>query len=303
MASINEHIAALVLLFLAAFSLTSKVWHEFRGFLGLLFTFFIAAFTIVGCISVIDQAHANGWTHVQAAWHRWMSPPAIVVNSPTPNFIPFMQQLTNPEPYAEGALVEGIHWNKDLRRYMFYVQNGMDTGEIDNFKQRLYLPFPVVKAEIESSQGCDGVDMYLGDGSNGSSPAPNMELDGGKVVKVDEGGTNMVTISATRMLPEGKIQLKLIVNVHSLSKNQRGVTIYGSEYTVNGNSAHYGRMYRSIDQTDTGGITFGQELHKKGTRMTIPILSTFYVDKHYRPQDIPMPTVPPEDSGYRTDDE
>jgi hypothetical protein len=310
MASIGEQGFALGLLLASAFALTSKVCHEFYGFFRWFFLLCVAIFVAVFAVSFIEQAQEKGWSHLPSGWHKLMvalniSQPAKPLELPMPHFVSYIQQLRNLAPYKDGTLVDGIHWNQNLKEYMFRIQNGMDIGEINNFKQRMYLPFSIVKAEIVSSQGSDGVDLYLGDGSQGSSPPPNEEIEGGKIIRILEGGTNMITISATRMLPEGSITVKLIGNLKSISGSSgSGVMIYGSEYVVAGQSGHYGRMFRYMAPTDSGDVIIGPEMCKKGSAsIPIRLMSVVNVDKHRREQDVPLPTVPPEDSGQRLDDQ
>jgi hypothetical protein len=292
---------------MAAFSLVSKVWHEYKQpLLRITFGILIVLGFIV-CLGLTwDVKGDSRWSRFPHLYHRLFDdkPATASADQEQPNFIQFIQHMSPPNPYKNGTIVDGTHWNQYSAEYIFHVQNGMDAGQVINFKQRMYLPFPVVKAEILSSQGSDGVDLYLGDGSQGSSPPPNEGLDGGKIVRILEGGTNMVTITSTRMLPESKIVVKFIANIKDVSsKSKPGVMIYGGDYIVGGASEHYGRMFRFMFPTDGAGVIIGAELCKKGSApLAINLLSSFNMDSHYRQQNVPLPNVPPEDFGQRTDD-
>lgn len=287
--AIGEYAIGIGLILLSALSLISKLWHGERGvFLRFIGTFGIALGLLVALAIVWDAKADNPWTRLPHAWHRLLAvrEPVLPVSLPHPQFIqdiPFALQYR----YRNGMIVDGIRWHSDMREYIFTIENGMESGEISNFREHLLLPFPVLRMQVVSSLGCDGVSVSVGNGSNGGNSPQGTVVDKGEIVTTVESGTNDVSIAATKMLPRGKIVIKMVGSSGGAHSSIPGFMIYSSEFTRLGQLAHYGRMVRYITANNDGVVSIGEEFHKKGHALTVPLSWSFTVTPKIREQFMP----------------
>ncbi|MCK4912855.1 MAG: tetratricopeptide repeat protein [Candidatus Omnitrophica bacterium] len=59
--------------------------------------------------------------------------------------------------YAEGLLIDGVIWEKDFREYFLWVRNKSKQVEAHDLKIDMDMIGSIVKYEISSQQGCEGI--------------------------------------------------------------------------------------------------------------------------------------------------
>ena len=313
---VEEYAGSLALLCFGALALSSRLWHSDNvSLLKGIGTFFIACGLLAGTLIVWDAKGDKDWSRLPHAWHRLMAmttttnlnlPPAPP--TPGPNFYHDIR-FSHTSNYRTGINVDGIRWTSNMREYILTIGNDTEVGEISNFREHIYFPFPIRRVQTLSSLGSDGVSTSLGQHGYGGLPSAGLILDDNdRAITTTEDGINDMSVAATRMLPGAVIVLKMIADAKSKSVNSkrpRGVMIYGSEYTVSGKTNHYGRMVRYIDgDSDDGAVVLGDVFHKKGHPLKITIVWSFNVTKNNRghQQETPESSAPFPDMVDRDDD-
>lgn len=286
MIGVGEYAAALVLLTASAVSLLSKIWHEYvigRS----VFTFLLICGYVLTVAITWDAKGSSDWSHLPHAWHNLVAGRenrSLIV----PHFIHEIRFLHD-YPYQEGFRVEGIPWRPDMREYILIITNERRAAEVSNFKERLYLPFPVMRIEVLSHLGCEDVSVLIGEEGTDGHPPKGIVIDKNKIVATFETGSNNVSIAATKILPDGKIIIKMLASILGVNNNNiPGVMMYeGTFQKLSGQPTHYGRRARFITADEKGQVSIGTEFHKKGHLFPVPISGTALVGGS-RTQEMPL---------------
>lgn len=114
--------------------------------------------------------------------------------------------------YSNGIVNQGIEWKQSYRKYLLRVMHHSNQLEVSDLRFEADMPAGVVKAEIESQQGCEGLrldyyDPSLEHGLIVQKPAQGIP----KVTKAFTEFRNNISVTSPRLFPHGQFTLNLVL--------------------------------------------------------------------------------------------
>lgn len=187
-------------------------------------------------IDVVKPPHAN------ADIYRWAR--ARIVEASTLAERQSLQYFLRRSPYnyRRGVVVEGIEWQETYGEYEFSVRNPNTSEIINDVRLRLELPWVLIKWQIISSRGCEG--LALSQDRDNTFKVGNEHA----IREIIPFRTNILEINISRVRPDAPCRLSLILNNGSLRASNPAIeSTYG--YESDSTSKSY---YRRILVHDDG---------------------------------------------------
>lgn len=184
----------------------------------------------------------------------------------------------SPYNYRRGVIVEGIEWQETYGEYEFLVRNTNAGENINDVRLRLELPWVLVKWQIVSSQGCDG--LALSQDRDNTFKVGNEQA----IREVIPFRTNILEINISRMRADAVCRVNLILNNGSLRASNPAIE---STYRYDSDSTSMS-YYRKILVNDDGiTVRVDAEL-SKGERMVSEIMEPERPIEFERPKAQPL---------------
>jgi hypothetical protein len=184
----------------------------------------------------------------------------------------------SPYNYRRGVIVEGIEWQETYGEYEFSVRNPNNSENISDVRLRLELPWVLIKWQIISPQGCDG--LALSQDRDNTFKVGNEQA----IREIVPFRTNILEINISRMRPDALCRVNLILNTGSLRATNSAIES-AYRYESDSTSMSY---YRKILVNDDGiTVRVDSEL-SKGERKASVIMEPERPIEFGRPKTQPL---------------